>query len=776
MFGSIVLDVATGMVLIYLLYSLLATVLGELISSWLGLRSRGLRKAIGRMLNDQEVTRHGGSLLSRLSNASTRLLSGRVAGFEQTFAGKFCNYPAIKYMAERNRKWFSPPMPSYLTKETFAQTLVHLFRGKGAGSTDVERIDFCLKFNTLRIEPETLSYLRNVLADAKGSLDAFTLSLQNWFEETMDRATGWYKRKNRVILFLIGVLIAVSFNVDSMRIARLLSRDKDARSELVSLGVAVVSDSSKLKPYINSGGDTITSTAILDSGLVNVSEDLRKSNMILGEGWDFSSLTKYCTMQIPKTDSSHVAWVRVFVDSITYYNVLILKMERDIAFRWYQDSIAKSKRASLSVLRARRSWYIEELNDSLASQFVEVDSCSVSQAAGVMNVAISGKVPSGLLSEISFVLSGCVSHVWGFLITALMISLGAPFWFNLLQKLLALRSAGVKPEEKEAASQNKNIVQPTSPKVPDSGSPVAVATQPSPTPFDFVDKAIQLYASSMKDIPGVKLVFKGFIGTGKNERKCLQVNVSNIESKRAIETKFRKITIDGISVPLRVVVSGHPRSHQSHIGQISNGSGRNGFGSLGLVLQDRFDGTQHILSCWHVLKGDLNYDFDDDFKTILDYSGAEVATRWAGGIQGNLDYGLAQIMSPGMVDNDFITKALKLGKIGTRPIVADDINKHLSVKYYDSLNTAPKNGRVYSASESVPIGYADRDRDVLDVLLITDSNSAEEKPISAEGDSGSVIFDEGGNGIAMIIGADDKYTYATKLSNFFAIHGEMSAI
>src|SRR5262249_26918130 len=39
-------------------------------------------------------------------------------------------------------------------------------------------------------------------------------------------------------------------------------------------------------------------------------------------------------------------------------------------------------------------------------------------------------------------------HVWGWLLTAIAGSLGAPFWFDILNKVINLRSSGKAPEEK----------------------------------------------------------------------------------------------------------------------------------------------------------------------------------------------------------------------------------------------------------------------------------------------------------------------------------------
>ena len=55
MFNSVALNVVIGLVFIFLLYSLLATILSEL-ASWLGLRARNVKEAIDRMLNDHKET------------------------------------------------------------------------------------------------------------------------------------------------------------------------------------------------------------------------------------------------------------------------------------------------------------------------------------------------------------------------------------------------------------------------------------------------------------------------------------------------------------------------------------------------------------------------------------------------------------------------------------------------------------------------------------------------------------------------------------------------
>ncbi|HEY5917548.1 MAG TPA: hypothetical protein VIU13_09115, partial [Chryseolinea sp.] len=54
MIDNVALDVVIGLVFIYLLYSLFATVIMEIISSTFGLRARNLSYALRRMLMDEK--------------------------------------------------------------------------------------------------------------------------------------------------------------------------------------------------------------------------------------------------------------------------------------------------------------------------------------------------------------------------------------------------------------------------------------------------------------------------------------------------------------------------------------------------------------------------------------------------------------------------------------------------------------------------------------------------------------------------------------------------
>ena len=67
------------------------------------------------------------------------------------------------------------------------------------------------------------------------------LNIERWFNGTMDRASGWYKRRTQVILFLLGLGIAVGMNIDAIHVMRRLTADKTFREVVVKEAADVAS-------------------------------------------------------------------------------------------------------------------------------------------------------------------------------------------------------------------------------------------------------------------------------------------------------------------------------------------------------------------------------------------------------------------------------------------------------------------------------------------------------------------------------------------------------
>lgn len=205
MFDSIALNVVISLVFIYSLYSLLVTTLNEIIASFFKLRSKTLEKGIKRMLSDN------GDPVNAIVD-------------------RFYQQPVIKYLGEDNTK-----KPSYLSSKSFSSALVHLCNDLAAGAPVTQKKLLTGIQEIKKINPQTGQYLETLYADAGGNLVKFQELSENWFNETMDRASGWYKKQTQRITLVVAFAVALLFNVDTIGIVKNLSANPKLATEVVEM-------------------------------------------------------------------------------------------------------------------------------------------------------------------------------------------------------------------------------------------------------------------------------------------------------------------------------------------------------------------------------------------------------------------------------------------------------------------------------------------------------------------------------------------------------------
>lgn len=79
------------------------------------------------------------------------------------------------------------------------------------------------------------------------NLAAARLGMETWFNETMDRLSGWYKRKAVFLAFVIGLVLAVIMNVDSITMAQHLWREPAVRQALAANAGTWLQDNPEVK-------------------------------------------------------------------------------------------------------------------------------------------------------------------------------------------------------------------------------------------------------------------------------------------------------------------------------------------------------------------------------------------------------------------------------------------------------------------------------------------------------------------------------------------------
>ena len=341
MFGSQVLEVAIGLVLLYLLLSLICSSIREGIEAWQKARAVDLERGIRELLHDRD----GRGLAQALYNHPF---------VYSLFKGE---YDPAKITKDRMPSGSN--LPSYIPARNFAVALMDIVaRGPsvapsaanaGAGAAGGEgaahAITTRMSLESLRSAVGTLNNapvqraLLTAIDTAQGDLGRAQANMEAWFNSSMDRVSGWYKRRTQTIIFVVGAILTIVVNADTLTVAESLVQDDALRKAVVAEAEAISRDKDRSAADVQTRYHDLTA-------------------MGFPIGW-----TRTLPARSEECNASCVAW----------------SVARDIP-----------------------------------------------------------------------------GHIPGWLITAFAISLGAPFWFDMLNRFMVIRST-VKPHEKspEEASEDR---------------------------------------------------------------------------------------------------------------------------------------------------------------------------------------------------------------------------------------------------------------------------------------------------------------------------------
>jgi hypothetical protein len=250
----------------------------------------------------------------------------------------FYDHPLIKSLSKPGAH------PSYVPARTFVAAILDILRnGQNAG----------FSMDSVRSAIDDLpdgDAKRSLLSLAQGVPDvaAFEKRLDGWFNDAMDRVSGWYKTKTQIVTALVAAGITIFANADTVQISRKLFVTPTERGKIVA-EASVASKTSANAP--------LTASEKADLGELT--------------GWS-SEFTTFNRMK------------------------------------------AQSERKP----------------DPQSDAFPGFD---LVKSPGLFWNWLVAIVPV---------------HLLGWLLTAIAVSLGAPFWFDTLNKFMNIRAAGTAPNEK----------------------------------------------------------------------------------------------------------------------------------------------------------------------------------------------------------------------------------------------------------------------------------------------------------------------------------------
>ncbi|HEY0428057.1 MAG TPA: hypothetical protein VGC76_09780 [Pyrinomonadaceae bacterium] len=377
MFGIAILDVIIGMIFIFLLLSLVCSAINEIIEAYMNKRADYLFQGIKDLLDDKD----GNGL-----------------------AGELYAHPLIASLLQ-NKYGGKPLRPSYIPARNFSLALMDIVSAAGdikksgsASATPPKALPAPLVISNVPVTAEALApapastegtenlrsavalmenpYIKRALLpliDAAGKDAAKAReNIENWFNSGMDKVSGWYKRRAQIILLLLGFLIALFLNADTITISNKLWHDKPLRDSLVASAQEAVKN--------NPAGS-------------NDSTPQPAAQEIIDDCGKKEDKKGVCSNSCLKNTNSPEC------------------------------------RLNESLQR------IEDLNLPIGWS-----------GSNLLTLPPAGHNAEWILAWLKKLL--------GLLITAFAVSLGAPFWFDLLNKFVVVRST-VKPREKSHEEESK---------------------------------------------------------------------------------------------------------------------------------------------------------------------------------------------------------------------------------------------------------------------------------------------------------------------------------
>ncbi|MEH2325090.1 MAG: hypothetical protein V7K32_16320 [Nostoc sp.] len=291
----VIVDITIGLVVIYFILSLIASEIQELISTSLQWRAKHLKNSIELLLaggsetEESEITKAEKLVNKLYTDPLINTLNQQAKGkIEKQFRGISKNIDT-KGLGEKQSG------PSYLPSETFAITLLDTLKIPqlinyvknssenaetnlhiilafykelkiGVNNQDSEEYkkikaiygDIDQKFRDFVNKdlpddiPDNLIKSLGVIAQRSrikiGNLtegmNQFQNEVETWFDRSMDRTSGVYKRNAKGVAILIGISVAIFTNTDTFHLVSRLSQDSAIRS-------AITQSASQRADFIN---------------------------------------------------------------------------------------------------------------------------------------------------------------------------------------------------------------------------------------------------------------------------------------------------------------------------------------------------------------------------------------------------------------------------------------------------------------------------------------------------------------------------------------------
>lgn len=348
-----------------------------------------------------------------------------------------------------------------------------------------------------------------------------------------------------------------------------------------------------------------------------------------------------------------------------------------------------------------------------------------------------------------------IESILGYFFTGVFLSFGSKFFHDLLDTLLQIKNLKRKLND-EKTYRIKSIEQ--------------LEKHLKLTEEDLVSKAIADYKGLLMGIPNVSGMGMGYCDVDGKQTMCVSVHVRDGDIDR-IPSQLHLNLPAGVvnAVPVHVVPDvGQIKLHNA----ISPGAGignkaNNETGTLGGLLRNETNGKEYFLTCYHVLNAGHDWPIFEpkrNKQVVVEREGEEKRI-------GKLVYGRRdEFLDIALVEKDDNIEYLKdthsAGKIKDfREVKRNDARFKTEVFFCGSSSGHDIEGNIVNfnyKAEKFP--YPDGDFDLEGLIVLSKVDGNKRSKITKPGDSGAIVFDKEFKALGLIVGGDDKYSYAIPIN------------
>jgi len=221
------LDVAVGVIFVYFILAIVCSGVNEAIASLGRWRAQDLERGLWELLQDPT---QGSAALEKLK--SHPLVEPMLYPKNKDAAAP--SPPLENGRPKTSRK---TDFPSYIPSRTFVTALLGFEQQAVSAAKDV---DVKQKLRTVEESIEQIpservqQALTALLHHAQGDAVTFRHNAEQWYDDQMERVSGWYRQRIQKILWILAIVIALALNADSLQIAKRLWVEPSTRAALVT--------------------------------------------------------------------------------------------------------------------------------------------------------------------------------------------------------------------------------------------------------------------------------------------------------------------------------------------------------------------------------------------------------------------------------------------------------------------------------------------------------------------------------------------------------------